>query len=202
MKKLAVFVSGGGTDLQSVIDAIERGYIGNARIEVVVSSNANAFALTRAENYGIHAVVFNKKQYDGDEDKMFIALKEYLYEMQVDFIVLAGYLRIIPSFFVKAFENRIINIHPSLIPKFCGDGFYGMKVHEAVIAAGEKESGCTVHFVDEGTDTGKIILQEKVAVGAGDTAETLQLKVLELEHRLLPKAVKLLTEGKINNKRS
>ncbi len=197
MKKLAVFVSGGGTDLQSIIDAIERGYIGNARIEAVISSSSQAYALTRAENHGLHAAVFNKKQFGGDEDETFRALKEYLYEMQVDYIILAGYLRILPAFFVKAFENRIINIHPSLIPKFCGDGFYGMKVHEAVIAAGETESGCTVHFVDEGTDTGKIILQEKVPVYPNDTAETLQARVLELEHKLLPKAVKLLTEGKI-----
>lgn len=197
MKKLAVFVSGGGSDLQSLIDAVDRGYISNARIDAVVSSNENAFALIRAEKHGIHGVVYNKKQFGGDETLMFEALKEYLAEMQIDYIILAGYLRIIPPFFVRAFENRIINIHPALIPKFCGDGFYGMKVHEAVIAAGVKESGATVHFVDEGTDTGKIILQEKVPVIDGDTAETLQKRVLELEHRLLPKAVKLLTERKI-----
>lgn len=196
-KKLAVFVSGGGTDLQSVIDAIERGYIGNARIEVVVASSPDAYALTRAENHGIHAVVYTKKQFGGDENKMFEALKDYLAEMQIDYIILAGYLRIIPPFFVKAFEHRIINIHPSLIPKYCGDGYYGMKVHEAVVAAGEKESGCTVHFVDEGTDTGKIIMQSRVAVYPTDTPDTLQKRVLEEEHRLLPKAVKLLTEGKI-----
>lgn len=197
MKKLAVFVSGGGTDLQSVIEAIEQGYIGNARIEVVISSSDRAYALTRAEMHGIHSEVFQKSMFGGDENEMFSELRDYLIDMQIDYIILAGYLRIIPVFFVKAFENRIINIHPSLIPKFCGDGFYGMRVHEAVIAAGETESGATVHFVDEGTDTGKIILQEKVAVYPSDTAEDLQKRVLKLEHRLLPKAVKLLTENKI-----
>lgn len=196
-KKLAVFVSGGGTDLQSIIDAVEKGYIGNAEISIVVSSNKNAYALTRAENSGIRAEVYSKADFGGDEKAMFEALEEHLIEMQTDYIILAGYLRILPPFFVRAFENRIINVHPSLIPKYCGDGYYGMRVHEAVIAAGEKESGATVHFVDEGTDTGKIILQEKVKVYENDTPETLQKRVLELEHKILPKAVKLLTEGKI-----
>ncbi|MEG1613110.1 MAG: phosphoribosylglycinamide formyltransferase [Clostridia bacterium] len=196
MKRLAVFVSGSGSDLQSVIDAIETGFIENAKIELVVSSKYNVFALERASRHNILSKVFSKSDFKSSEE-LFSSLECALNELKIDYIVLAGYLSIIPESFVKAFENRIINIHPSLIPKFCGDGFYGMRVHSAVIEAKETESGATVHFVDGGTDTGKIILQEKVAVLPNDTAETLQLRVLELEHKLLPKAVKLLVDGKI-----
>ena len=192
-KRLAVFVSGGGTDLQSVIDAIDSGFIDSAEIALVVSNKADAYALERARLHNIPSKVFAKADFS-DKDELFFCLANFLEEKNIDLIVLAGYLMIIPAQFIKRFENRIINIHPSLIPKFCGDGFYGMRVHEAVIASGETESGATVHFVDEGTDTGNIILQEKVPVLKNDTPESLQSRVLELEHSLLPKAVKLVVD--------
>jgi phosphoribosylglycinamide formyltransferase, formyltetrahydrofolate-dependent len=160
MKRLAVFVSGGGTDLQSVIDAIESGYIQNVEIALVVSSKAGVFALERAKKHKIPSTVFQKSNFL-DKESLYEALATRLIAERVDYIVLAGYLSIIPKSFVDVFRDRIINIHPSLIPKYCGDGYYGIKVHEAVIAAGETESGATVHFVDEGIDSGKIIIQKR-----------------------------------------
>lgn len=196
MKKLAVFVSGSGSDLQSIIDGIESGYISNAEIAVVISSKHGVYALERAKKHNIPAKVFSKSDYASREE-LYADLKSTLEKTGIDFIVLAGYLSIIPEDFVKNYKNRIINIHPSLIPKHCGDGFYGLKVHQSVLSSNDKESGATVHFVDEGTDTGTVIIQQSVIVKTDDTPETLQQRVLEVEHKILPYAVKLLTEDKI-----
>lgn len=194
--KLAVFVSGGGTDLQSIIDAADSGYIENAEISLVVGSKEGIFALERAKSANIPTTVYKKEDYNSLFD-MFEAVIYHLKQEGIDYIVLAGYLVILTPNIISQFRNKIINIHPSLIPKYCGDGFYGMRVHQAVVDAGEEFSGATVHFVDEGTDTGGIIMQEKIALKEGDTAETLASRVLELEHNLLPKAIKkLLTEKK------
>ncbi len=198
--RLAVFVSGSGTDLQSIIDAVESEYIENAEISLVVGSKEGIFALERAKSANIPTTVYKKDDYNSLSD-MFEAVICRLEHERIDYIVLAGYLLILTPNIVSKFRNRIINIHPSLIPNYCGDGFYGMRVHKAVIAAGEKFSGATVHFVDEGTDTGDIILQEKVPVLDNDTADTLAQRVLKLEHSLLPKAIKkLLTEKKMKKR--
>lgn len=196
MLNLAVFVSGSGSNLQSIIDAVSVGEI-VARIALVVGSKADIYALERAKKADIPTVVFDKKQFSSDNlmfDMLLLELKKH----QIDLIVLAGYLSILPKKFVESYVKRIINIHPSLIPKYCGKDFYGMKVHQAVIEGKEKFSGATVHFVDEGTDTGEIILQEKVAVKSDDTPQSLQQRVLGVEHQLLPKAIntviKLLLE--------
>jgi phosphoribosylglycinamide formyltransferase-1 len=192
--KLAVFVTGGGTDLQSIIDSIKSGYIDNAEIALVIGSKKGIYALERAKKAGIDTEVFEVKDFP-DRAQMFEAIIKKLEEKEIDFIVLAGYLLILSPNIVDRYRNRIINIHPSLIPKYCGNGFYGMRVHEAVIKAGEKESGATVHYVDEGADTGEIILQQKVPVYEDDTPQTLADRVLKLEHRLLPQAIKkILTE--------
>lgn len=196
MLNIAVFVSGSGSNLQSIIDAVSVGEI-VARIALVVGSKADIYALERAKKADIPTVVFDKKQFSSDNlmfDMLLLELKKH----QIDLIVLAGYLSILPKKFVESYAKRIINIHPSLIPKYCGKDFYGMKVHQAVIEGKEKFSGATVHFVDEGTDTGEIILQEKVAVKSDDTPQSLQQRVLGVEHQLLPKAIntviKLLLE--------
>lgn len=189
---IAVFASGGGTDFQSIIDGTESGLI-NARISVLIASKPNVYAIERAKQHGIESKVFCKKDYESGE-KMFDEIIELLKSKNVDLIVLAGYLTILTENIVKAYENRIINIHPSLLPKFGGVGMYGIKVHEAVIASGEKESGCTVHYVDGGADTGKIIAQAKVSVESNDTPESLQKKVLEQEHILLPQVVAKLVK--------
>lgn len=196
MLNIAVFVSGSGSNLQSIIDAVSVGEI-VARIALVVGSKADIYALERAKKADIPTVVFDKKQFSSDNlmfDMLLLELKKH----QIDLIVLAGYLSILPKKFVESYVKRIINIHPSLIPKYCGKDFYGMKVHQAVIESKEKFSGATVHFVDEGTDTGEIILQEKVAVKSDDTPQSLQQRVLGVEHQLLPKAIntviKLLLE--------
>lgn len=188
-------VSGGGTNLQKIIDACEAGII-PALICLVVSSNANAFAIERAKKHGIPTTVIAKKDYDTITayDK---AKHEALSEVSPDVIVLAGYLSILPKQTIKAFKNRIVNTHPALIPAFCGMGYYGQRVHHAVIDAGAKESGCTVHLVEEGVDTGPIILQEKVPVLEGDTAVSLAERILPVEHRLLVQAVKLMCENRI-----
>jgi len=195
--KLAVLVSGGGTNLQAIIDKIENGTIKNAEIAVVISNKKDAFALERAKKHGIAGVCISPKDYATREefnDALLTSLKEY----QVDLVVLAGYLVIVPKKVVDAFENRIINIHPSLIPSFCGDGFYGLKVHEAVLARGNKVTGATVHFVDDGTDTGPIILQKAVYVQEGDTPEILQKRVMEeAEWNILPEAINLIANDKI-----
>lgn len=197
MLKLAVLVSGGGTNLQAIIDSMEAGKITNAKIEMVISNKKDAYALERAKNHGITGVCIAPKEFETRED-FNQALYKTLVDNEIDLVVLAGYLVIVPEIVVKHFENRIINIHPSLIPSFCGDGFYGLKVHEAVLARGNKVTGATVHFVDEGTDTGPIILQKAVEVKAGDTPEILQRRVMEeAEWHILPKAIDLIANGKV-----
>ena len=189
MKKIAVFASGGGTDFQSVIDANEREKF--CEISCLIASKEGIGAIERAEKYGIPVAVFSKKDYP-DTEKLYSELTYYLNLRGVDYIVLAGWLKIIPESFIKAFGDRIINIHPSLIPAFCGSGYYGLKVHQAVIDFGAKISGCTVHFVNEVPDGGAIIAQRAVEVLPSDTAETLQQRVLKEEHVLLPYCVKKL----------
>lgn len=194
MKRIAVFASGGGTDFQSIIDANEREKF--CEISYLIASKEGIGAIERAKNYGIKTAVFAKKDYP-DLEELYGRLAELLAAENIDYIVLAGWLKIIPQSFIKIFEDRIINIHPSLIPSFCGEGYYGLKVHQAVIDYGAKISGCTVHFVNETPDGGAIIAQRAVEVEEGDTPETLQARILEEEHKLLPYCVKKLCEGKI-----
>lgn len=189
-KKIAVFVSGGGTDMQSIIDAIESGEL-NAEISIVIASKEDIFALERAKKHGIKSRIFKKNDYLSLDD-MYAEIITLLKSIGVEYIVLAGYLLLLTPNIVKEYEKKIINIHPSLIPKFCGKGFYGIKVHKAVIEAGEKVSGATVHYVDEGADTGEIIAQVHVDVKEDDTAQTLQARVLEAEHKLLPQTLSKL----------
>lgn len=197
MLKMAVLVSGGGTNLQAIIDAIESGKITNAEISVVISNNAGAYALKRAEKYGIEARCISPKQYESRQ-AFNEALLEALQSYQVDLVVLAGCLVVIPEIMVKAYPNRIINIHPALIPSFCGTGYYGLKVHEAVLERGVKVTGATVHFVDEGTDTGPIILQKAVEVKEDDTPEVLQRRVMEqAEWVIMPQAIDLIANDRI-----
>ena len=187
MKNIAVFASGSGSDMQSVIDACESGQI-NGKVVAVIASRPGIFALERAEKHNIPSKVFSVKEYGSPEAKDG-AIVEYLRPMGIDLIVLAGYLSIVSKPLLDVYEGRIINIHPSLIPRHCGKGMYGLHVHESVLASGDKVSGCTVHFVDSGTDTGKIIRQVTVPVEEGDTPETLQARVLVQEHKLLPQVV-------------
>lgn len=194
MKRIAVFASGGGTDFQSVIDANEKSKF--CEIVLLVASKKGIGATARAERHGIQTSVFSKSDYP-DMETMYSALAYHLNMHRVDYVVLAGWLNIIPASFINSFKDRIINIHPSLIPAFCGAGFYGKKVHKAVIDYGAKVSGCTVHFVDEVPDGGAIIAQTAVEVKNDDTEESLQARVLEEEHKLLPYCVKKLCEGKI-----
>lgn len=197
MLKVAVLVSGGGTNLQAIMDAIDNKTVRNAEITGVISNNAGAYALERARAKGIEAKCVSPKQYDNRElfNK---ALLEETQKLNPDLIVLAGFLVAIPPAMVEAFPYRIINIHPSLIPSFCGKGFYGLKVHEAALARGVKVTGATVHFVDEGTDTGKIILQKPVMVEDGDTPEILQRRVMEqAEWIILPKAIDMIANGEL-----
>ncbi|MDD3172270.1 MAG: phosphoribosylglycinamide formyltransferase [Herbinix sp.] len=197
MLKLAVMVSGGGTNLQALIDQIEQNKLLDVKIEVVISNNKNAYAIERAKLHGIAAETISKKDYE-TFDKFSEAFLKMVDSYKVDLIVLAGCLMIIPENIVVNYKNRIINIHPSLIPSFCGDGFYGLKVHEAALARGVKITGATVHFVDEGTDTGPIILQKSVAIEEGDTAEILQRRVMEqAEWEILPEAVQLIAENRV-----
>lgn len=191
--KIAVLVSGGGTNLQALIDNIDNI---NAEIDVVISNKRDAYGLERARLNNIDAIHINPKDYQDTEAFNDEIIKE-LIKRNIDLVVLAGYLKILSKKFIKDFKNRIINIHPSLIPSFCGKGFYGLKVHEEAIKYGVKISGATVHFVDEDADTGAIILQDTVRIDDNDTAETLQKKVLQIEHKLLPEAVKLFCEGKL-----
>lgn len=197
MLKLAVLVSGGGTNLQAIIDGIEQGAITNAAIDVVISNNKNAYALERAKSHGIEAVALSPKDFDTRE--LFNeALYKELTDRKIDLIVLAGCLVVIPEKIIHEFENRMINIHPSLIPSFCGTGYYGLKVHEKALERGVKISGATVHFVDEGTDTGPIIAQKAVAVEEGDTPEILQRRIMEqAEWVIMPKAIDDIANGKI-----
>ena len=195
MLRVAVMVSGGGTNLQAIIDAVESGRITNTELVAVVSNNKGAYALERAKKAGIKDVVVSPKDYDTREE-FNKALIETVDSLKVDLIVLAGYLVVIPPEMID--ENRIINIHPSLIPSFCGTGFYGLKVHEAALARGVKVVGATVHFVDKGTDTGPIILQKAVAVEEGDTPKILQQRVMEqAEWILLPQAIDLIANDKV-----
>ena len=197
MLRVAVMVSGGGTNLQAIIDAVESGRITNTELVAVVSNNKGAYALERAKKAGIKDVVVSPKDYDTREE-FNKALIETLDSLKVDLIVLAGYLVVIPPEMIDKYENRIINIHPSLIPSFCGTGFYGLKVHEAALARGVKVVGATVHFVDKGTDTGPIILQKAVAVEEGDTPKILQQRVMEqAEWILLPQAIDLIANDKV-----
>lgn len=193
-KRIAVFASGGGTDFQSVIDANECENF--CDICLLIASKDSIGAIDRAKKHGIATAVFSKDDYS-DIDRLYSELSYLLKMNRVDYIVLAGWLKIIPPDFIAAFRDRIINIHPSLIPSFCGAGFYGLKVHSAVIEYGVKVSGCTVHFVDEIPDGGAIIAQRAVVVSENDTAESLQSKILEQEHELLPYCVKKLCLGKI-----
>lgn len=198
MLKVGVLVSGGGTNLQAIIDKIEEKKITNAMISVVISNNANAYALERARKHNIEAICLSPKCYETREqfnEALLTILKKY----EVDLVVLAGFLVIIPECVIHEYENKIINIHPSLIPSFCGTGYYGLKVHEAVLERGVKVTGATVHFVDTGTDTGPIILQKAVEVKEDDTSKTLQQRVMEeAEWNILPEAIHLIANNKIS----
>ena len=198
MLKIVVCVSGGGTNLQAIIDGIADGTITNTEIVGVISNNKNAYALERAKKAGIFAECISPKDYETRE--IFNdALLEGVLALKPDLIVLAGFLVNIPSQMIQAFRNRIINIHPSLIPSFCGVGCYGLKVHEKALARGVKVSGATVHFVDEGTDTGPIIMQKAVEVMQGDTPEVLQRRIMEqAEWVILPKTIDLIANGKVS----
>ena len=197
MMKMAVLVSGGGTNLQAIMDAMDRGEITNAEIAVVISNNANAYALERAKMKGIEAICVSPKAY-ASRAEFNQALLETIQSYDVELVVLAGCLVVIPEIMVKAYPNKIINIHPALIPSFCGTGYYGLKMHEGVLERGVKVTGATVHFVDEGTDTGPIILQKAVEVHQGDTPEILQRRVMEeAEWEIMPKAIDLIANDKI-----
>lgn len=198
MLKIAVLVSGGGTNLQAIIDAVSNGTITNTEIVGVISNNQNAFALERAEKAGIPAYVVSPKDY-ADRETFHQALLDTVSSLHVDLIVLAGYLVVIPEIMIDAYPNKIINIHPSLIPSFCGTGFYGLKVHEAALARGVKVVGATVHFVDKGTDTGPIIMQKAVFVEHGDTPKVLQQRVMEqAEWIILPAVIDKIANGKVS----
>ena len=197
MLKLGVLVSGGGTNLQAILDAIDDGTITNARVGLVISNNPGAYALERAAGKGIEAVCISPKTFE-DREAFHRALLEKLVASRVDLVVLAGFLVAVPPMIVEAFPNRIINIHPSLIPSFCGVGYYGLHVHEGVLKRGVKVTGATVHFVDTGTDTGPIILQKAVNVQEGDTPKALQQRVMEqAEWRILPQAIDLIANDKV-----
>ena len=198
MLNIAVLVSGGGTNLQALIDAEKAGKIENGRISVVVANKPGVYALERARNAGIEGVVLARKDFESVDDYS-AALEKLLKEKKTDLIVLAGFMTITNAAFTKAFENRIINVHPALIPSFCGKGYYGLHVHEAALARGVKVSGATVHFVNEVCDGGPIILQKAVPVEPGDTPETLQRRIMEqAEWQLLPEAVSLFCAGRLS----
>ena len=195
--KIAVMVSGGGTNLQAIIDGIADGSITNTEISLVYSNNPNAYAIERAKKAGIPYAVKSPKEFDS-RDEFNKALLKILQDANPDLIVLAGCLVVIPECVVKAFPNKIINIHPSLIPSFCGTGYYGLKVHEKVLERGVRVSGATVHFVDEGTDTGPIILQKPVMIRQDDTPEVLQRRIMEqAEWKIMPMAIDLIANGKV-----
>ena len=197
MLKMAVLVSGGGTNLQAIIDRIADGTISNAQIAVVISNNYGVKALDRAKSAGIPAQVIAPKEYQS-RDEFNEALLDTIQSYNVDLVVLAGCMVVIPPMMVKAFPNKIINVHPALIPAFCGTGYYGLRVHEAVLSRGAKVTGATVHFVDEGTDTGPIILQKCVEVKDGDTPECLQKRVMEeAEWEIMPRAIDLIANDRI-----
>lgn len=197
MLKVAVLVSGGGTNLQAIIDAVESGRITNTELTAVISNNKTAYALERAKKAGIRDIVVSPKDY-ADREAFNEALIDTVDALRVDLIVLAGYLVVIPPRMIDKYQNRIINIHPSLIPAFCGTGFYGIKVHEAALERGVKVAGATVHFVDKGTDTGPILLQKAVVVEEGDTPKVLQQRIMEqAEWILLPQAIDMIANNKV-----
>lgn len=197
MLRIVVCVSGGGTNLQAIIDGVRQGSITNVQIERVISNNKSAYALERAKEAGIDAVCVSPRDY-ADREQFNAALLREVDVVCPDLVVLAGFLVVIPPALIRKYENRIINIHPSLIPSFCGTGYYGLKVHEAALARGVKITGATVHFVDEGTDTGPIIMQKPVTVLPGDTPEILQRRVMEeAEWIILPKSLNLIAGGKV-----
>ena len=203
MLRVVVLVSGGGTNLQAIMDAVDNGTITNTEIVGVISNNKNAYALERAAKRGVKNMCVSPKDF-ASRAEFNEGLLKAVDEMQADLIVLAGFLVVIPEQMIEKYRNRIINVHPSLIPSFCGTGFYGLKVHEAALEKGVKVVGATVHFVDEGTDTGAIILQKAVAVEKGDTPEILQRRVMEqAEWKILPQAIDLIANGNlevVNNK--
>ncbi len=192
---IGVLISGGGTNLQSIIDNIENGNI-KGDIKLILSNRQDAYGLTRGKKAGIETLFLDRSLFSSDEEYNAKIIKEFK-SRDIDLVVLAGYLKVLSKNFIEEFNMKIINIHPSLIPSFCGKGFYGKRVHKAVLDSGVKVTGATVHFVDEGTDTGPIILQDVVQVADEDNVDTLQAKVLKVEHRLLVKAVKLYCEDKI-----
>lgn len=197
MLRLLVCVSGGGTNLQAILDAIDAGKIRNAQVAAVISNNANAYALERARSRGIDAVCISPKNFETRE-AFHAALTDRVKEINPGLIVLAGFLVSIPAAMIDAFENRIINIHPSLIPSFCGVGYYGLRVHEAALARGVKVTGATVHFVDSGMDTGPVLLQKAVEVRQTDTPKQLQRRVMEeAEWQILPQAIDLIANGRV-----
>lgn len=198
MLKVCVLVSGGGTNLQAIIDAIDSGKITNTKICKVISNNAGVYALERAQKAGIDHAVISPKQFE-NRALFHEALLDAIKASEADLIVLAGFLVVIPEEMIQAYRNRIINVHPSLIPSFCGTGYYGLKVHEGVLGRGVKVTGATVHFVDEGTDTGPIILQKAVCVCEGDTPKVLQQRVMEeAEWQILPQAIDLIANGRVS----
>ena len=200
MRNIAVMVSGGGTNLQALIDAEKAGKIPHGKITLVVASNDSAYALERAENNGIETVVVKRKAYE-NQDAFDKAIVETLHAHNIDMVVLAGYLSILGETVIQAYRDRIINIHPSLIPSFCGKGFYGLKVHEAALARGVKVTGATVHLVNEIPDGGRILKQKAVYIEDGDTAETLQRRVMEqAEWIILPQSVEKVSEKIINER--
>ncbi|MBE5886067.1 MAG: phosphoribosylglycinamide formyltransferase [Lachnospiraceae bacterium] len=197
MLKVLVCVSGGGTNLQAILDKAKAKELGDVEIVRVISNNANAYALTRAAEAGVSGVCVSPKDY-ATRDEFHKAFLQAIDEVSPDLVVLAGFLVVIPEEVIIKYRNRIINIHPSLIPSFCGTGYYGLKVHEAALERGVKVTGATVHFVDEGTDTGPIILQKAVYVKEGDTPKDLQLRVMEeAEWEILPKAIRMIADGEV-----
>lgn len=199
MLRVGILVSGGGTNLQAILDRMDDGHLTNVSVEVVISNNRNAYALERARNHGIMDVAISPKEFETREafNEAFLAKVD---EYKLDLIVLAGFLVTIPEAMTRKYKNRIINIHPSLIPSFCGVGYYGLKVHEAALKRGVKVTGATVHYVDEGVDSGPILLQKAVEVKDGDTPEVLQRRVMEeAEWVILPQAIQLIADGQPNN---
>ena len=197
MLRVVVMVSGGGTNLQAILDAVDNGKITNAEVAAVISNNEGVYAIERAKKHGVPAFVVTPKAYE-TRDAFDEALLEAVKACKPDLIVLAGFLVKIPAAMIEAYRNKIINIHPSLIPSFCGVGYYGLKVHEAALARGVKVTGATVHYVDEGTDTGPIIIQKAVEVQQDDTPEILQRRVMEqAEWKIMPQAIRLIAEGKV-----
>lgn len=194
--KIGVLISGGGTNLQAIIDNIKNGNI-NGKIELIISNKENAYGLVRGEKENIDTLYLDRKEFNSEEEYNLELIKNFK-ERNIELIILAGYLRVLSKDFIQAFRGRIINIHPSLIPSFCGKGYYGERVHKAVLDYGVKITGATVHFVDEGTDTGPIILQEAVEVKDTDTLDNLKKKVLKVEHKILVQAVKLYCENRLS----